>query len=80
MEEITFCIKIKFSKKGLIASYIHSWESPCDLPLVIEIFVSCSFRKRHKILDTCGRSPSISKECMQEAINNFLNKKILSSI
>jgi hypothetical protein len=46
-----------------IGTYMRCWESPGDLPLVIEIFVSFrSFRcaplaKRHKISITRGRSP-----------------------
>jgi hypothetical protein len=50
------------------------WESPGDLPLVIEMFVSFrSFRsaplaKRHKISITRGRSPGLSQERMYEPI------------
>ena len=50
-----------------IGTYMRCWESPGDLPLVIEIFVSFrSFRcaplaKRHNISITRGRSPVIPK-------------------
>ena len=53
-----------------IGTYMRCWESPGDLPLVIEIFVSFRlFRcvplaKRHKISITSGRSPGHSQECM----------------
>jgi hypothetical protein len=53
-----------------IDTYMRCWESPGDLPLVIEIFVSFrSFRcaplaKRHKISITRGRSPGLSQERM----------------
>jgi hypothetical protein len=53
---------------------MRCWESPVDLPLVIEIFVSFrSFRcaplaKRYKIYITRGRSPGLSQERMQEPI------------
>jgi hypothetical protein len=49
---------------------MRCWESPGDLPLVIEIVVSFrSFRsaplaKRHKISITRGRSPGLSQEPM----------------
>jgi hypothetical protein len=49
---------------------MRCWESPGDLPLLIEMFVSFrSFRcaplaKRHKISITCGRSPGLSQERM----------------
>ena len=58
-----------------IGTYIRCWESPGDLPLVIEIVVSFrSFRcaplaKRHKISITRGRAPGLSQERMQEPIN-----------
>jgi hypothetical protein len=51
-----------------ICTYMRCWESPGDLPLVIEIVVSFrSFRcaplaKRHKISITRGRSPGLSQE------------------
>jgi hypothetical protein len=47
---------------------MRCWESPGDLPLVMEIFFSFrSFRcaplaKRHKISITRGRSPGLSQE------------------
>ena len=53
-----------------IGTYMRCWESPGDLPLVIEIDVSSrSFRcapraKRHKISITRGRSPGLSQERM----------------
>ena len=55
-----------------IGTYMHCWESPGDLPLVIEMFVSFrSFRcaplaKRHNISITRERSPGLSQErtCM----------------
>jgi hypothetical protein len=53
-----------------ICTYMRCWESPGDLPLVIEIVVSFrSFRcaplaKRHKISITRGRSPGLSQEHM----------------
>jgi hypothetical protein len=53
-----------------IGTYMRCWESPGDLPLVIEIFVSFrSFRcaplaKRHNISITRGRSPGLSQERM----------------
>jgi hypothetical protein len=53
-----------------IGTYMRCWESPGDLPFVIEIFVSFrSFRcaplaKRHKISITRGRSPGLSQERM----------------
>ena len=53
-----------------IGTYMRCWESPGDLPLVIEIFVSFpSFRcaplaERHKISITRGRSPGLSQERM----------------
>jgi hypothetical protein len=53
---------------------MRCWESPGDLPLVIEIVVSFrSFRsaplaKRHNISITRGRSPGLSQERMQEPI------------
>ena len=58
-----------------IGTYMRCWESPGDLPLVIEIVVSFrSFRcaplaKRHKISITRGRSPGLSQERMQEPIS-----------
>jgi hypothetical protein len=51
-----------------IGTYMRCWESPGDLPLVIEIVVSfCSFccaplAKRHKISITRGRSPGLSQK------------------
>jgi hypothetical protein len=51
---------------------MRCWESPGDLPLVIENCVSFrSFRcsplaKRHKISITRGRSPGLSQEFMHE--------------
>jgi hypothetical protein len=54
---------------------MRCWESPGDLPLVIEIVVSfCSFRraplaKRHNISITRGKSPGLSQERMQEPIS-----------
>jgi hypothetical protein len=53
-----------------IGTYIRCWESPGDLPRVIEICVSFrSFRcaplaKRHTISITSGRSPGLSQERM----------------
>jgi hypothetical protein len=53
-----------------IGTYMRCWESPGDLPLVIEICVSFrSFRcaplaKRHNISITRGRSPGLSQERM----------------
>ena len=53
-----------------IGTYMRCWESPGDLPLVIEIVVSFrSFRcaplaKRHTIYITRGRSPGLSQERM----------------
>ena len=53
-----------------MCTYMRCWESPGDLPLVIEIVVSFrSFRcaplaKRHKISITRGRSPGLSQERM----------------
>ena len=53
-----------------IGTYMHCWESPGDLPLVIEMFVSFrSFRcaplaKRHTIYITRGRSHGLSQERM----------------
>ena len=53
-----------------IGTYMRCWESPRDLPLVIEMFVFFrSFRcaplaKRHKISITRGRSPGLSQEGM----------------
>ena len=53
-----------------IGTYMHCWESPGDLPLVIEIFVSfrewsaAKIVKRHKISTTRGRSPGLSQERM----------------
>ena len=53
-----------------IGTCMRCWESPGDLPLVIEMFVSFrSFRcaplaKRHKIYITRGRSPGLSQERM----------------
>ena len=55
-----------------IGTYMRCWESPGDLPLVIEMFVSFrSFRcaplaKRHNISITRERSPGLSQErtCM----------------
>jgi hypothetical protein len=50
-----------------IGTYMHCWESPGDLPLVIEMFVSfrsfcCTpLAKRHKISITRGRSRSFPK-------------------
>ena len=58
-----------------IGTYMRCWESPGDLPLVIEMFVSFrSFRcaplaKGHNIIITRGRSPGLSQERMQEPIN-----------
>ena len=46
---------------------MRCWESPGDLPLVIEICVSfrCApLAKRHKISITRGRSPGLSQERM----------------
>jgi hypothetical protein len=49
-----------------IGTYMRCWESPGDLPLLIEKDVSFrSFRcaplaKRHKIYITRGRSPGLS--------------------
>jgi hypothetical protein len=53
-----------------IGTYMRCWESPGDLPLVIEMVVSSrSFRcaplaKRHKISITRGISPGLSQERM----------------
>ena len=53
-----------------IGTYMRLWESPRDLPLVIEMFVSfrsfhCApLAKRHKISITRGRSPGLSQEGM----------------
>ena len=53
-----------------IGTYMRCWESPGDLPLVIEIFVSYrSLRcappaKRRNISITRGRSPGLSLERM----------------
>ena len=53
---------------------MHCWESPGDLPLVIEIVVSSrSFRcaplaKRPNISITRGKSPVLSQERMEEPI------------
>jgi hypothetical protein len=53
-----------------IGTYMRCWESPGDLLLVTEIFVSfrsfcCApLAKRHKIYITRGRSPSLSQERM----------------
>jgi hypothetical protein len=57
-----------------IGTSMRCWESPGDLPLVIEIVVSfrlfrCApLAKRHKISITHGRSPGLSQERMQEPI------------
>ena len=48
-----------------IGTYMCWWESPHDLPLMIEIFVSfrCApLAKRHEISITRGRSPGLSQE------------------
>ena len=61
-----------------IGTYMRCWESPGDLPLVIEIFVSfrsfyCApLTKRHKISITRGRSPDLSQERMQEPISLYI--------
>jgi hypothetical protein len=48
-----------------IGTYMRCWESPGDLPLVIEIlFLFAVLAKRHKISITRGRSPGLSKERM----------------
>ena len=53
-----------------IGTYMRCWESPGNLPFVIEIFVSFrSFRcaplaKRHKNFITRGRSSGLSQERM----------------
>ena len=46
-----------------IGTYMRCWESPGDLPHVIEIFVS-PLAKRHKISITRRRSPGLSQERM----------------
>ena len=57
-----------------IGTYMHCWESPGDLSLMIEIFVSfrsfccVPLAKRHKISITHGRSPGLSQEHMLEPI------------
>jgi hypothetical protein len=64
-----------------IGTYMRWWESPGDLLLVIEIFVSFrSFRcaplaKRHKISITREKSPGLSLERMyQKSIQQVLFK------
>ena len=55
-----------------IGTYMHCWESPGDLPLVIEFFfLFARFAglhsrkvKRLQISITRGRSPGLSQECM----------------
>ena len=53
-----------------IGTYMRCWESPSDLPFVIEIIVSVrSFRwaplaKRYKISIARGRSPGNSQDRM----------------
>jgi hypothetical protein len=73
-------------KKNLVVGFILrlkfvGWESPGDLPLVIEIIVSFrSFRcapltKRHKISITRGRSPGLSQERIALKSNPTCKKK-----
>jgi hypothetical protein len=68
IELISLMLHIWFTEE--IGTYMRCWESPGDLPLVIEIVVSFrSFRsaplaKRHNISITRGRSPGLSQERM----------------